>query len=277
MARGVEVRDLREGGLEAALQAAGGVGRLARTLGISQPAVSAWKRVPADRVLAVEAITGISRVALRPDLYPEEVSMNDPETTSAGAPEIDEVDAARGQEYTLLSILLGREPSAEVLSALARLTGDASPLGLAHIALADAAAAASPASAGREYFRIFVGVGRGELLAYASYYLTGFVHERPLAHVRSDLGRLGIARSETMREPEDHIAILCEVMAGLAEGRFGSDASEQKTFFRRHLQPWAARFFADLEACKDAPLYRAVGTVGRLFMEIEAEAFDLDD
>jgi TorA maturation chaperone TorD len=94
--------------------------------------------------------------------------------------------------------------------------------------------------------------------------------------VREDFRRLGIERAEAEREPEDHIAILCEVMSGLADGRFEAEPGAQRRFFERHLKPWAARFFTDLEAARSARFYRAVGAVGRLFMEIEAEAFTMD-
>ena len=118
---------------------------------------------------------------------------------------------------------------------------------------------------------------RGELLPYASYYLTGFLHERPLARVREDLERLGIERAGSSREPEDHIAILLEVMAGLARGDFEADFSEQARFFERHLKPWAARMFADLEMSQSANFYHAVGRVGRIFIELESEAFALSE
>ncbi len=266
---------VRDAGLDAAIRAAGGVGTLARGLGISQPAVSAWQRVPAERVIAVESITGVDRSTLRPDLYPH--SGGGTLETPMPPAEVDEIDIARSREYAMLALLLGREPADSTLAALSELSGDPSPLGMAHIGLAEAASAIEARQAGREFFRIFIGVGRGELLPYASYYLTGFVHERPLAHVREDLSRLGISRADTMREPEDHIAILCETMAGLADGRFPADFAAQKAFFRRHLQPWATRFFADLESTGDAAFYAKVGTVGRTFMEIEAAGFDLDD
>ena len=192
------------------------------------------------------------------------------------APEIDEVDRLRAHEYGLLANLLARAPSRGFLDRLAGLKGDASPLGLAHIALAEAAAAADPDALQREYFDLFVGVGRGELLPYASYYRTGFLNERPLARVREDLGRLGIERVEGEHEPEDHLAILCEVMAGLANGRFETEPGAERRFFERHLKPFAARLFADLETARAARFYRAVGALGRLFMEIEAEAFELE-
>jgi TorA maturation chaperone TorD len=113
------------------------------------------------------------------------------------------------------------------------------------------------------------------VLPYASYYLTGFLHERPLARVREDLARIGVARVEQVGEPEDHIAILCEVMAGLAGGAFAADFEEQARFFERHLKPWASRLFADIELSQQATFYRTVGRVGRIFMELESEAFAL--
>lgn len=189
--------------------------------------------------------------------------------------EVDEVDLLRSHEYGLLALLLGRAPSAEVLSQVAGLQGDATPLGLAHIELGLAATTADPDAVSREFFDLFVGVGRGELLPYASYYLTGFLQERPLARVREDLERLGIERAENRFEPEDHLATLCEVMAGLAAGRFAAEPGAERAFFERHLAPWAPRFFADLEAAQFGRFYKPLGTVGRLFMGVEAEAFGM--
>jgi TorA maturation chaperone TorD len=259
---------MREVGLERAIEAVGGVRALARALGVSQPAVSTWRRIPAERVLAVEAATGVSRTALRPDLYPA----SDP---SDGV-EVDEIDLLRAREYELLAVLLGRAPTREVFRRLSGLKGDASPLGLAHVALAEAARIAEPERVSREFFDLFIGLGQGELLPYASYYLTGFLQERPLARVREDLSRLGVERADSHREPEDHAAILCEVMAGLCAGRFEAEPGEDRRFFERHFKPWAARFFADLETAEAARFYRAVGLLGRVFVEIEAEAFGMD-
>jgi TorA maturation chaperone TorD/DNA-binding transcriptional regulator YdaS (Cro superfamily) len=261
---------MREGGLDQAIRAAGGIGALARSLGISQPSVSNWQRIPAERVLAVEALTGVPRTTLRPDLYPSE------DEARAPAPAVDEVDLLRSHEYGLFALLLGRAPTRDVLDRICELKGDPSPLGLAHIALAEAAAAADPDDLQREFFDLFVGVGRGELLPYGSYYLTGFLNERPLARVREDLRRFGIERAEGQFEPEDHVAILCEVMAGLAAGRFEAEPGADRRFFERHLEPWAPRFFADLETAKFARFYKPVGAIGRLFMEIEGQAFAMD-
>ena len=152
---------------------------------------------------------------------------------------------------------------------------DASPLGLAYAALAEAAGATSVERVEREFFNLFIGLGRGELLPYGSYYLTGFLHERPLARLRADLVRLGIERSEGNIEPEDHAAILCEIMAGLASGRFPAPAGSDRELFEKHLAPWIGRFFADLERAEGADFYRRVGTLGRVFIDIESEAFAL--
>lgn len=251
-------------GLNEAIRAAHSATEL-RPSGILQPAVSNCSRVPAERLLAVEGPSDVSRETLRPDLY-------------GGAPNPGgDTEVARAEEYRLLAALLARAPDHVLLRRLSALKGDDTPLGMAHRALAEIAAAIDAEAVSREYFDLFVGVGRGELLPYASYYLTGFLHERPLARLRADLQGLGIERAETQSEPEDHAAILCEIMAGLAAGEFAAPAADQRRFFDAHLAPWIARFFADLEAAKAATFYRPVGAIGRLFIDIETQAFALPD
>jgi TorA maturation chaperone TorD len=259
---------MRDMGLDEAIRAVGGVSALARKIGISQPSLSNWPRVPAERVLSVEAATGIDRAILRPDLYAKP-------TATAG--DIDEVDAARAREYALLSVLLMRSPTADLLRRLARIEGDASALGVAHAALAQAARDVSEERVGREFFDLFIGLGRGECLPYGSYYLTGFLHERPLARLRQDMVRLGIERAPGQAEPEDHAAILCEIMAGLAGRALPAPPGADRDLFEAHLAPWMARFFADLERAQAASFYRSVGTLGRVFIEIETEAFARPD
>lgn len=269
---------LREQGLEEAIKAIGGVGALARALGISQPSVSNWNRIPAERVLEVEKVSGIGRHLLRPDLYPDTPSAASATAAPLATPttEVDEMDRLRAAEYGLLALLLFRAPTAEVLGHVAELKGDASPLGMAHLSLARAAADVTAEAAAQEFFSLFVGVGRSELLPYASYYMTGFLHERPLAEVRAAFVELGIVRDDTSREPEDHIALLFDVMSNLAARTIGDGYQAERQFFTAHLKPWAARFFADLETMRERPFYAAVGTVGRLFMDIENEAFSFD-
>ncbi len=256
---------MRERGLTEAIRAAGGVSELARRIGISQPSVSSWIQVPAERVISVESATGVARDVLRPDLY----------GANAAADEVDEVDNARAQEYALIAALLMRAPDAQLLSNLAELRGDASPLGLAHAALAEAAGRAEVANVEREYFDLFIGIGRGELLPYGSYYLSGFLQERPLARLRDDLAAIGIARAEGVVEPEDHAGILCEIMSGLASRQLPGPPDSDRLIFEKHMAPWIGRFFGDLENSQTADFYRRVGTLGRTFMDIEAEAFDL--
>jgi TorA maturation chaperone TorD len=256
---------MRDPGLSEAIRAAGGISELARQIGISQPSVSNWIRVPAERVVSVETVTGIDRAVLRPDLYGNKKLAGD----------MDDVDVARAQEYSLLAALLTRAPDATLLSKLSQVRADASPLGLAHAALAEAAEAATVEKVEREFFDLFIGVGRGELMPYGSYYLTGFLHERPLARLREDLGRIGIARADGVVEPEDHVGILCEVMSGLASRRLPAPPDSDRLIFDKHMAPWIRRFFTDLEKAEAADFYRQVGTLGRVFTDIETEAFAL--
>jgi TorA maturation chaperone TorD len=232
-------------GRDNAIRPAGETTELARRIGISRPSESYRSRLP------------------------------DPCGEPPG--ELDEVDAARAQEYALLAVLLARAPDAGLLELITRLRGDGTPLGVAHSALAQAANEASADSVAREFFDLFIGVGRGELLPYGSYYLTGFLNERPLARLREDLRALGIERVETHCEPEDHAAILCEIMAGLIGGQFPAQVETQRQIFEKHLAPWIGRFFADMTVADAADFYRHVGTVGHRFIEVEREAFALPD
>ena len=187
----------------------------------------------------------------------------------------DPVDAERARLFALLGRLLGAAPDRSLLASLRLLNFGPGELGEAYGALSAAARASSPEAAEREFFNLFIGVGRGELLPYASYYLTGFLHERPLADLRGELMRLGVSRAEGVPEPEDHIAFVCEAFAGLLAGAFGPGPDSAPPFFNRHIRPWAGRFFAELETAEQAVFYRAVGRLGRIAVEIEAAAADL--
>ena len=153
--------------------------------------------------------------------------------------------------------------------------GDESPLGVALNGLKDLANRVSLEDAVEEYHELFIGVAQGELLPYKSYYLTGFLNEKPLAELRGDMDEIGIAKSEDASEPEDHIAALCEMMHGLITGSFGKPLAlpEQNRFFEAHIGSWAFKFFEDLEAAKAARLYMPVGLIGKLFVDVECEAF----
>jgi TorA maturation chaperone TorD len=188
----------------------------------------------------------------------------------------DGLDEERAALFALLGRLLWEPPDAALLARLRSLDGSETPLGRALAGLAAAAEAADPAALEREHFNLFIGVGRGELMPYGSWYLTGFLHDRPLAELRGTLRRLGIERAPGVPEPEDHIAFECETFAGLIANHYrGAGPEAACEFFAVHLRPWAARFFADLEKAEAARFYRAVGTLGRVAVEIEGAAADL--
>lgn len=197
------------------------------------------------------------------------------DSQSGNGPAIDATDQSRGDQYRFLATLLSTAPSADLLQGIAGLSGDATAYGQAVSALAVAAGRTTADQVEREFFELFVGVGRGELLPYASFYLTGFLNERPLAEVRADLARLGLARAEGRFEPEDHIALLFQVMADMALGRVAAGPGRQAEFFARHIAPWAGRFFDDLAVAPSASFYRPVAELGHLLVEIEARAFAL--
>lgn len=195
------------------------------------------------------------------------------------AADISQEDLLRAHFYGLLAQLFSAPPNTDRLAQLHMLGRDETDLGQALGRLADAALPDRVAAIEEEFNTLFVGLSRGELLPYASYYQTGFLHDRPLALLRTDLARLRIAGNDANSEPEDHIATLCEIMQGLIEGRFGAPASlaTQRTFFETHLAPWLTRFFIDLESSPVAAFYAPVGTIGRLFIAIETDAFRMLD
>jgi len=199
---------------------------------------------------------------------------------TAGQPiTLAEEDVLRADLYGMLAQLLASPPSQDLLDRAAALSGDASDLGQGVSALARVAGATTPGAAVREYNALFIGLGRGELVPYASYYLTGFLSGRPLAVLRGHMGQLGIERATGVKEPEDHIATLCEIMAGLIRGTYGDPLSvaDQHAFFNTHVATWAGHFFTDLEGAETSVFYAPVGKIGRAFMEIEIEAFRMSE
>lgn len=191
--------------------------------------------------------------------------------------EILEEDRCRAQFYRLLSQLLVRAPDQDLLSQLSGFNGDETAIGRAFDTLAAAARAATPESTADEYQDLFIGIGRGELVPFASFYLTGFLNEKPLARLRQDMAAHGVERAEGVSEPEDHIASVCEIMAGFILGDFEAPMplAQQAEFFDRHIGNWAGRFFEDLENAKSAEFYKAVGALGRAFLEIETTALKM--
>ena len=196
-------------------------------------------------------------------------------TAQADMMEVDSEDRLRADLYNFLGVLLARPADETMLEQTAALSGDDSPLGQAVEGLARVAKASKPKAVEREFNALFIGLGRGELLPYASYYLTGFLNEKPLATLRQDMAALQVTRADNVFEPEDSMASLMETMGGLIVGRFGAPTTidRQRTFFNNHIAPWAGHFYSDLEAAKASVFYASVGAVGREFMNIEREAF----
>ena len=191
---------------------------------------------------------------------------------------ISEEDSLRADMYDFLASLLRSEPSDDLIEKIAQLSGDDTPIGNACAVLARLANAMDNGLIRNEYVEMFIGVGRGEILPFASYYLTGFLNDKPLANLRAEMLEIGIERVDGVKEPEDHIASLFDMMSGLIRGHFGKSFSiaEQAKFFNRHIEPWAGLLMRDIEAAKSVVFYAPVGTIGKAFLEIESAAFNMD-
>ena len=187
-------------------------------------------------------------------------------------------DQLRADMYSFLANLLRAEPSAELVGQLTKLESDESPIGKSIKTLSKLASSLDLPTIRDEYVRIFIGVGRGEILPFASYYLTGFLKDKPLAKLRNDMKEIGIQLAENVKEPEDHIASLFDMMSGLILGKFSKKFSigEQKDFFNKHLAPWVDLLMRDIESSRIAVFYSPIGTIGREFMEIERSSFSMD-
>lgn len=183
----------------------------------------------------------------------------------------------RANAYSLIAHLLAAAPTAVTLDRLRTIEdtdgdtadGEDGDLAPAWRALRDAAAAADPEQLAREYHALFIGLGSGELVPYASRYLSGYLNDRPLADLRDDLARLGFERRPDVHEPEDHAAAVCEVMALIVADASPDELDEQQEFFGRHIAPWMQTLFIDLVNAPSARFYQAVGTLGRKLIEIE--------
>lgn len=176
----------------------------------------------------------------------------------------------RASAYAMLAALLRSIPEQSLLdqvACFADIDGGGDEMTIAMSLLGLAAEKRSPESIGDEYHDLFIGLGRGELVPYGSFYLTGFLMEKPLGDLRDDLDRLGFARAADVHEPEDHIAALCEVMVMLIQE--GAQTDLQRGFFVQHIDTWFERFFADMSVANNAVFYKAVARFGAAFMGIE--------
>jgi TorA maturation chaperone TorD len=199
-----------------------------------------------------------------------------PSPQSGDGVPLPEEQQSRGGGYRLLAAMLGGAPDRSMLqqvSALAASADARDEIGLAMSMLGLAARDSLAERVDDEYHDLFIGLGRGELMPYASWYLTGFLMEAPLGALRRDLAALGIERDPRVSEPEDHIAMLCEVMAMLVLE--GHPFELQQQFFQAHLAPWCDRFCADLSSANAAVFYRNLGRFGTAFFQLEQRYFSM--
>ncbi len=205
--------------------------------------------------------------------------MTQPADTTAMTMPQEDHDGLRAGMYGLLGRLLAEPPSAHLLGLLEGIE-EAGPvadeLALAWRLLKTAARDSHAEALDEEYHRLFIGIGRGELVPYASWYLTGFLMDRPLAYLRRDLSRFGIERQPGCCDPEDHAASLCESMRVII-GADDIDSADQRRFFQQHIASWMPVFFQDLQQAQAACLYAAVGGLGEAFLHFEGRYFELEE
>jgi TorA maturation chaperone TorD len=188
-------------------------------------------------------------------------------------PAVEAGDAARAELYVLLGTLLAGPPDEAILEMLQEIDAgevDATPMTAIWQSLQAAARATDPEQLVDEYFRLFIGLGRGELVPYASFYIHGFLMEKVLASLRNELQRLGFELQEGISEPEDHVAALCETM-GMIISESGLSLEEQSAFYRTYIESWMGAFFAELGEAESADFYRSVAQLGQQFLEIESQ------
>ena len=181
----------------------------------------------------------------------------------------------RSGTYSLLAALLRSPPDEALINRLQGIVVDQQAetmdaMAKAWTGLKQAAQQADLAALDDEYHTLFIGLGRGELVPYGSWYLTGFLMEKPLGDLRRDLAQIGYERQENVREPEDHVAALCEVMALLITDN-DVPLGRQRKFFADHIAEWIETFFMDLEKAHAAQFYKAVGPVGYEFIRLEKQ------
>jgi TorA maturation chaperone TorD len=188
-------------------------------------------------------------------------------------------ETARADLYGLLATLFYNAPAQSLLDAIATTETHASEslLQQSWASLSDFCKETTANSVLQEYEDLFIGVGKPEVILYGSYYLSGFMMEKPLAELRSELARLGLQRAESVTESEDHIASLCEVMRYLiaSDDPVHANIATQKQFFSNHIQPWVLDMCAAVADHPDARFYSLVAQLARDFFEVEMQAFDM--
>ncbi len=189
-------------------------------------------------------------------------------------------DQARADYYALLASLFFRAPDERLLQSIAIAEPPEGVLAPSWQALADASSVVPAEAVSEEYAMTFVGVGRPPLMLFGSFYLAGFMMEKPLAELRTDLEKLGVARVAEVRESEDHLAALCDVMRFMILGdvaRKPFDVAAQRTFFLTHIKPWVFDCTNAILAYHQTNYYKRVASFAQAFFEVESEAFQIEE
>ena len=198
---------------------------------------------------------------------------------NAVAPE----DAARAELYALLARLLAAPPDAPLLALVGASDlwpdADVQPLAAAWNKLVLASRAMDAEAAEQEYTELFIGVGKSEVNLHGSHWLSGFMMEKPLAELRTQLAELGLARQPGVTTLEDNLGALCETMRILVAGGPGhrpAPVSIQRAFFERYIAPWAQECCNAICNCPVANYYVRVAELGSLFLAVERDSFAID-
>ena len=190
-------------------------------------------------------------------------------------------ETARAEIYGVLSALFYAAPTPALLESLRLAVTEAPAAGALLEAswseLVATARAMSVQEVGEEYDALFGGVGKPEIYLFGSHYLSGFLNEKPLAALRTELAELGLTRGDAMAETEDHYAYLCEVMRYLIAGDDVAVANltRQREFFTRHLLPWAQQMCETVSAHPKARFYKSLAGFTQAFTSVEAQGFDM--
>ncbi len=192
---------------------------------------------------------------------------------------IAEEDRARSVTYGVLASLLSDIPHRDLLDYLCHISDPADAdkpgeIGEAWLALRLAAETANAVPLDDEYHALFIGLGRGEVVPYASWHMTGFLMDKPLSELRDDLRELGFEADPNRKEPEDHVAAICETLSILIQSD-DIEGFRQRRFFIRHLHPWGEKFFRELRSAPSADFYRAVGLLGERYMQLESQYLNI--
>jgi TorA maturation chaperone TorD len=197
--------------------------------------------------------------------------------------DLDPEESARAEIYALLSSLFYQPPSKELLRVIATGSGICNDEHKTDYcrswrALQQAAAQTDAEAVKEEFDTVFIGTGRQPVMLYGSFYVAGFLHEKPLAFLREDLTKMGIARRSDRHESEDHVSAVCDVMRFLIAGDADTPPAAldlQRDFFRRHLAPWCAQLCVAVIAAGQTSFYKHVAHLMREFFAIEDAAFDI--